>query len=127
MLGSGLRGAVRQAKLARGARSIQSFYQAEVWHLYISVLRLFRLAMVSTVHLRDSLPPAIRMQQTCQGGHISVHFLQVTSTGGRDAGSVRSSDGNLILKTSLPRGLGGKSEQLDTTNPEQLFAAGRSL
>ena len=31
-------------------------------------------------------------------------------SGGRDAGEVKSADGNLLLKTSLPRGLGGKGE-----------------
>ena len=46
--------------------------------------------------------------------------------GGRDEGEIKSSDGNLILKTSLPTGLGGKGEALNTTNPEQLFAAGYS-
>ena len=49
-----------------------------------------------------------------------------TLAGGRDSGEIKSSDGNLILKTSLPTGLGGKGEALDTTNPEQLFAAGYS-
>ena len=41
------------------------------------------------------------------------------TTGGRDGGSSRSSDGNLNIKLSIP-GIGGG------TNPEQLFAAGWS-
>ncbi len=42
------------------------------------------------------------------------------TTGGRDGGSVRSADGRLELKLSLPGASGGGA------NPEQLFAAGWS-
>jgi len=42
------------------------------------------------------------------------------TTGGRDGGSSRSSDGNLDIKLSIP-GTAGSG-----TNPEQLFAAGWS-
>ncbi|MDB5091701.1 MAG: organic hydroperoxide resistance protein [Mucilaginibacter sp.] len=42
------------------------------------------------------------------------------TTGGRDGGSSRSSDGNLDIKLSIPGSAGSG------TNPEQLFAAGWS-
>jgi Ohr subfamily peroxiredoxin len=42
------------------------------------------------------------------------------TTGGRDGGSSRSSDGNLDIKLSIP------GTQGSGTNPEQLFAAGWS-
>jgi Ohr subfamily peroxiredoxin len=42
------------------------------------------------------------------------------TTGGRDGGSARSSDGRLDVKLSIPGSPGGG------TNPEQLFAAGWS-
>ncbi len=44
----------------------------------------------------------------------------VTSQGGRN-GQIRSSDGILDLKVSMPKEMGGAG---GSTNPEQLFAAG---
>lgn len=44
----------------------------------------------------------------------------VTSQGGRN-GHIRSNDGILDMKVSLPKSLGGDEKH---TNPEQLFAAG---
>jgi osmotically inducible protein OsmC len=48
------------------------------------------------------------------------YTAQTHTTGGRDNGLSRSSDGNLDIKLSTP-GTGGTG-----TNPEQLFAAGWS-
>ena len=45
-----------------------------------------------------------------------------TAEGGNE-GRVSSSDGNLDLQLTLPKGLGGP-ETPGTTNPEQLFACG---
>lgn len=49
-----------------------------------------------------------------------LYTAKVHTTGGRDGGSSRSSDGRLEVKLSLPSGPG------TGTNPEQLFAAGWS-
>jgi lipoyl-dependent peroxiredoxin len=49
-----------------------------------------------------------------------VYTAKVHTTGGRDGGSSRSSDGRLEVKLSIPGGPG------TGTNPEQLFAAGWS-
>ena len=49
-----------------------------------------------------------------------VYTAKVHTTGGRDGGSSRSSDGRLDIKLSIPGGPG------TGTNPEQLFAAGWS-
>ncbi|MDX5421862.1 MAG: organic hydroperoxide resistance protein [Hymenobacteraceae bacterium] len=49
-----------------------------------------------------------------------LYTAEVTATGGR-RGHVRSSDGIINMKLALPEGLGGAG---DSTNPEQLFAAG---
>jgi osmotically inducible protein OsmC len=49
-----------------------------------------------------------------------VYTAKVHTTGGRDGGSSRSSDGRLDVKLSIPGGPG------NGTNPEQLFAAGWS-
>ncbi|GAA4429908.1 organic hydroperoxide resistance protein [Pontibacter saemangeumensis] len=49
-----------------------------------------------------------------------LYTAEVTATGGRK-GHVTSSDGIINMPLSLPEGLGGKG---DSTNPEQLFAAG---
>jgi lipoyl-dependent peroxiredoxin len=49
-----------------------------------------------------------------------VYTAEVTATGGR-RGQVKSSDGVLDMKLSLPEGVGGENNK---TNPEQLFAAG---
>jgi len=51
-----------------------------------------------------------------------VYRAHATATGGRD-GSVKSSDGLLDLKLSVPREMGGAGGGV---NPEQLFAAGYS-
>lgn len=49
-----------------------------------------------------------------------LYTAKVHTTGGRDGGSSRSSDGRLDVKLSIPGGPG------NGTNPEQLFAAGWS-
>jgi len=49
-----------------------------------------------------------------------VYTAKVHTTGGRDGGHSRSSDGNLDIRSSLPGSHDGG------TNPEQLFAAGWS-
>lgn len=51
-----------------------------------------------------------------------LYQAHATATGGRD-GTVRSSDGLLDLKLSVPREMGGAGGGV---NPEQLFAAGYS-
>lgn len=53
----------------------------------------------------------------------TLYKAKVTTEGGRE-GHLKSDDGVLDLKLSMPKGLGGKGEKL--TNPEQLFAAGYS-
>lgn len=50
----------------------------------------------------------------------NLYTTRVTAVGGR-SGTIRSDDGLLNLKLSLPTSLGGKG---DATNPEQLFAGG---
>ena len=54
-----------------------------------------------------------------QGGKI-VYTAKTYTTGGREQGASRSSDGRLDVKLSPPGSAGGG------TNPEQLFAAGWS-
>ncbi|PRY12773.1 Ohr subfamily peroxiredoxin [Pontibacter ummariensis] len=49
-----------------------------------------------------------------------LYTAVVTATGGR-RGQVKSDDGIIDMKLSLPEGLGGQG---GSTNPEQLFAAG---
>ena len=49
-----------------------------------------------------------------------IYTAKVHTTGGREGGASRSSDGNLDIRTSLPGNHDGG------TNPEQLFAAGWS-
>lgn len=51
---------------------------------------------------------------------IILYTAQVHTTGGRDKGAARSSDGRLDVRLSVPGGSG------TGTNPEQLFAAGWS-
>lgn len=51
-----------------------------------------------------------------------VYTAVVTATGGR-RGRVKSDDGVIDMKLTLPEGLGGEG---GSTNPEQLFAAGYS-
>lgn len=53
----------------------------------------------------------------------ALYTATATATGGRDGRAV-SSDGNLDVKLTTPRELGGQGG--DATNPEQLFAAGYS-
>lgn len=50
------------------------------------------------------------------------YTASATSVGGRQ-GEVRSSDGSLQLRTTEPSEMGGKGKE-NSTNPEQLFAAG---
>ncbi len=52
-----------------------------------------------------------------------LYKAKVTASGGRE-GHVKSEDGVLDMRVSMPKGLGGKGEP--HTNPEQLFAAGYS-
>jgi osmotically inducible protein OsmC len=52
----------------------------------------------------------------------TLYTAMATADGGRE-GRVTSSDGNLDVNLTLPKGLGGP-ESPGTTNPEQLFAAG---
>jgi Ohr subfamily peroxiredoxin len=47
-----------------------------------------------------------------------LYTAEVASTGGRQDGLVRSTDGNVALKVSLP------GSDAEGTNPEELFAAG---
>jgi len=49
-----------------------------------------------------------------------LYTAKVHTTGGRDGGASRSSDGRLDIKHSLP------GSKIPGTNPEQLFAAGWS-
>ena len=49
-----------------------------------------------------------------------VYTAKTHTTGGRQSGAARSSDGRLDIKLSIPGGPGAG------TNPEQLFAAGWS-
>ena len=49
-----------------------------------------------------------------------VYTAKAHTTGGRDGGASRTSDGRLEVKFSIPGGLG------NGTNPEQLFAVGWS-
>jgi Ohr subfamily peroxiredoxin len=50
-----------------------------------------------------------------------LYTTSATATSGRD-GSAKTDDGNLDVKLSVPKGLGGPGGT--GTNPEQLFAAG---
>jgi Ohr subfamily peroxiredoxin len=50
-----------------------------------------------------------------------LYTATATATGGRD-GKATTSDGNLSVSLSVPKGLGGPGGA--GTNPEQLFAAG---
>jgi len=53
----------------------------------------------------------------------TLYKAKVTTSGGRE-GHVKSDDGILDMRVSMPKGMGGKGENF--TNPEQLFAAGYS-
>ena len=52
----------------------------------------------------------------------TLYTAMATAEAGRE-GRVSSSDGNVDVRLSLPKGFGGP-ETPGTTNPEQLFAAG---
>jgi Ohr subfamily peroxiredoxin len=58
-------------------------------------------------------------KNTTQTGKV-LYTAKAHTTGGRDGGASRTSDGRLDVKLSVPGGLG------NGTNPEQLFAAGWS-
>ena len=60
------------------------------------------------------------METTITQATKVLYTAQTHTTGGREHGASRSSDGNLDIKLSTP-GTGGVG-----TNPEQLFAAGWS-
>ncbi|MCR4511780.1 organic hydroperoxide resistance protein [Aeromicrobium sp. 50.2.37] len=52
----------------------------------------------------------------------AIYTAEALATGGgRDGGHVVSSDGQLDVRTALPKAMGGNGEG---TNPEQLFASG---
>lgn len=53
----------------------------------------------------------------------TLYKASATTSGGRE-GHVKTDDGLIDMKLSLPKSLGGKGEKL--SNPEQLFAAGYS-
>ena len=50
-----------------------------------------------------------------------LYTAESSVVGGRE-GHVKSSDGIIDMKVSMPKGMGGKGEA--NTNPEQLFSAG---
>jgi len=52
-----------------------------------------------------------------------LYSTSATALGGRKDGVVKSDDGKLEFKLSLPKSMGGDGSN---TNPEQLFAAGYS-
>ena len=60
------------------------------------------------------------MTTTATANEKVLYTAKVHTTGGREHGVARSSDGRIDLKLSTPGGLG------TGTNPEQLFAAGWS-
>jgi len=62
----------------------------------------------------------VNMTTNTQTANRVLYTAKVHTTGGRDGGASRSSDGRLDIKHSLP---GSKNPG---TNPEQLFAAGWS-
>jgi Ohr subfamily peroxiredoxin len=53
----------------------------------------------------------------------TVYTARATTSGGRDNGTARSSDGQLNVTLNKPAEMGGNGQG---TNPEQLFAAGYS-
>jgi len=59
-------------------------------------------------------------ERTGTHGEKVLYTAKVRTTGGRDHGTARSSDGHLDIRLSTPGGAGSG------TNPEQLFAAGWS-
>jgi osmotically inducible protein OsmC len=71
--------------------------------------------MLSTV----SHHPHRKKELTMTEGKV-VYTAKTHTTGGREHGAARSSDGRLDIKLSIPGAAG------TGTNPEQLFAAGWS-
>lgn len=70
---------------------------------------------------RDSTNTAATSEQsTATQSAKLLYTAKAHTTGGRDGGSSRSSDGRLEVNLSVPGGPG------NGTNPEQLFAAGWS-
>ncbi|WP_086934292.1 organic hydroperoxide resistance protein [Agarilytica rhodophyticola] len=53
-----------------------------------------------------------------------ILYTAITKTTGGREGTAKSSDGNLDVRLTMPKELGGSGEA--GTNPEQLFAAGYS-
>eukprot|EP00475_Leptophrys_vorax_P032247 TRINITY_DN4961_c0_g1_i1.p1 TRINITY_DN4961_c0_g1~~TRINITY_DN4961_c0_g1_i1.p1 ORF type:complete len:227 (-),score=38.30 TRINITY_DN4961_c0_g1_i1:115-795(-) len=72
----------------------------------------------------DTSSLRVASRKHLSSGWTPKYVCSVTSTGGR-TGSCLSSDGNLDVKLTHPKGLGGP-ELPGTTNPEQLFGAGYS-
>jgi Ohr subfamily peroxiredoxin len=68
---------------------------------------------MNTTHTSESVKPAQLEKKV-------VYTAKAHTTGGRDGGGSRTSDGRLDVKFSLPGGPG------NGTNPEQLFAVGWS-
>src|SRR5215813_7464625 len=62
----------------------------------------------------------VATERTGTHGGKLLYTAKVHTTGGRDHGAARSSDGHLDVRLSTPGGAGSG------TNPEQLFAAGWS-
>ncbi len=52
-----------------------------------------------------------------------IYTAHAKATGGRQGGAAATDDGNLSVKLSRPKELGGTDKETGT-NPEQLFAAG---
>jgi organic hydroperoxide reductase OsmC/OhrA len=61
-----------------------------------------------------------KTEKTINTSERTVYTAKTFTTGGREGGASRSSDGNLDIRLTVP-GSGGSG-----TNPEQLFAAGWS-
>jgi osmotically inducible protein OsmC len=75
--------------------------------------------MFNTATLR---PIVSVSRRALSAGWTNKYTATCTSVGGR-IGSSKSSDGNIDIKLTTPKGLGGP-ETPGTTNPEQLFASG---
>ncbi len=73
--------------------------------------------------MRKTLPSKPNARHTTTQPIKALYTATVTATGGRDGRAV-SADGNLDVKLTTPRELGGQGG--NATNPEQLFAAGYS-
>ena len=64
--------------------------------------------------------PQLEQQDTTESPHKVIYTAKTHTTGGRENGASRSSDGRLDIKLSPP------GSPRVGTNPEQLFAAGWS-